>query len=53
MKYLTCEEKKALALAGKDVPLCVKNHRSLNRNGYIAKIRSVWDGSLKKARIKL
>ena len=45
-KYLTIQQKKELALSGKDVPLCVRGTGS--KNSFIAKIRcSVFDGSLK------
>lgn len=53
-KYLTVKEKIQLALEGKDVPICVASSFSgKNRNGYICKIRSIWDGSLKNKGIKL
>ena len=52
-KYLTIEEKKKLALSGQDVPLCISLDTDKNRNGFICKIRSIWDGSLRKKKIKL
>ena len=52
-KYLTAEEKKQLALDGKEVPICVSYGSNKNRNSFICKIRSIWDGSLKNKRIKL
>jgi hypothetical protein len=52
-KYLTAKEKIQLALEGKDVPICVSCDLDKNRNGFICKIRSVWDGSLKNKKIKL
>lgn len=51
-KYLTAEEKKKLALSGKPVPICTSSNTS-ERNGFIAKIRSIWDGSLKNKRMEL
>lgn len=52
-KYLTAKEKRQLALEGKDVPICVSYGSDKNRNGFVCKIRSIWDGSLKKKKIKL
>lgn len=50
--YLTMEEKKMLALDGKDVPLCVG--RTAKKNSFIAKIRgSIFDGSLKNKKLSL
>lgn len=52
MKYLTIKEKKALVLAGKDVPLCVGESRK--KNSYIAKLRgTIFDGSLKNKNINI
>lgn len=52
IKYLTIKEKKALILAGKDVPLCVGESR--NKNSYIAKLRgTIFDGSLKNKNISI
>ena len=50
-KYLTMEEKKELALRGERVPVCIGN--SNQRNGFIAKIRSIYDGSLKNKKLRL
>ena len=52
-KYLTAKEKRQLALEGKDVPICVSYGSDKNRNGFVCKIRSIWDGSLKNKKIKL
>jgi len=52
-KYLTAKEKIALAQEGKDVPVCVSIDDDRNRNSFICKIRSIWDGSLKNKKIKL
>jgi len=52
-KYLTIEEKKSLAVQGKDVPLCVSTTSYKKRNSFICKIRSIWDGSLKNKKIKI
>lgn len=50
--YLTIEQKKALALSGKDVPLCVGKNAS--KNSFIAKIRgSIFDGSLKNKKFSI
>lgn len=46
IKFLTVEEKRALALQGKEVPICIGD--STSKNSYIAKIRgTIFDGSLK------
>ena len=51
-QYLTIKEKKALVLAGKNVPLCIGE--SSNKNSYIAKLRgTIFDGSLRKKNISL
>ena len=50
-KYLTLDEKKELALAGKAVPICV-NSKSL-KSGFIAKIRDIFDGSLKNKTMRI
>lgn len=52
-KYLTAKEKIQLAKEGKEVPICVSFGSSKNRNSFICKIRSIWDGSLKDKKIKL
>lgn len=52
-KFLTIDEKKQLLAEGKDVPICISYNADKNRNGFICKIRSIWDGSLKNKRIKL
>ena len=52
-KYLTAKEKIVLAQEGKDVPICVSMGSEKNRNSFICKVRSIWDGSLKNKRIKL
>lgn len=52
-KYLTAKEKIQLAKEGKDVPICISFDTDKNRNGFICKIRSIWDGSLRKKKIKL
>lgn len=50
--YLTMEEKKVLALEGKDVPICVG--RSTDKNTFIAKLRgTIFDGSLKNKKLSL
>ncbi len=51
-KFLTMQEKKELALAGKDVPLCVKTY-GVKNNNFISKIRSIWDGSIKNKKMKI
>ena len=51
-KYLTIEEKKALFLSGKDVPVCVGD--SSCKNSFIAKLReTIFDGSLKRKNLNL
>lgn len=50
-KYLTLEEKRELALRGKSVPVCIGD--SGNRNCFIAKIRSIYDGFLKNKKFRL
>ena len=52
-KYLTIEEKKALILEGKSVPICVGDGNDKNRDCFICKIRSIWNGSLKDKNMKL
>lgn len=52
-KYLTAKEKIQLAKEGKEVPICVSFGSGKNRNSFICKIRSIWDGSLKDKKIKL
>ena len=50
--YLTMEEKKTLALAGKKVPICI--NRNSSKNSFIAKIRgSIFDGSLKNKKFSI
>lgn len=50
--YLTMEEKKALALAGKEVPICVKG--SSRKNSFIVKLRNcIFDGSLKNKKFNI
>ena len=50
--YLTIEQKKTLALSGKDVPLCVGN--TVSKNSFIAKIRgSIFDDSLKNKKFSI
>lgn len=50
--YLTMEEKRALAINGKDVPICVG--RTSNKNTFIAKLRgTIFDDSLKNKKIGL
>lgn len=50
--YLTMDEKKKLALSGKDVPICVG--RSTSKNIFIAKLRgTIFDGSLKNKNLSL
>ena len=44
-KYLTLDEKKELALSGKVVPICINVKSS--KNGFIVKLRNIFDGSLK------
>ena len=51
-KYLTMEEKKQLALEGKDVPVVISSS-STKRNSFICKIRSIWDGDRKNKRMKI
>ena len=50
-KYLTIEEKRELAFKGKRVPICISN--SNKNNEFIAKIRTVFYGSLKNKKFKL
>ena len=50
--YLTIEEKKELILQGKSVPVCVGECKG-DRNRFIAKIRSIHDGSLVGKTMKL
>ncbi len=51
MRYLTIKEKKILALANKDIPLCVSKSY---RNHFIVKLRGViFNGSLKNKNIKI
>ncbi len=50
--FLTMEEKKELILQGKSVPVCVGECRG-DRNRFIAKIRSIYDGSLTNKSLKL
>lgn len=52
-KYLTIEEKKQLILEGKSVPICVGDGNDKNRDCFICKIRSIWNGSLKDKNMKL
>lgn len=50
--YLTMEEKRALALQGKKVPICIGNSR--RKNSFIAKLRgTIFDGSLKNKKLNL
>ena len=50
--YLTMDEKKELALNGKDVPICVG--RFENKNSLIAKLRgTIFNDSLKNKNINL
>ena len=49
-KYLTLEEKRALALAGKRVPICIGKS---SKNGFIAKLRCIFDDSLKNKTMQL
>lgn len=49
-KYLTLEEKKKLALAGKPVPICVGKS---SKNGFIVKLRCVFDDSLNNKVMKI
>ena len=45
IKFLTAEEKKNLAMQGKNVPVCIGS--SVPRNSFIAKVRgTIFDGSL-------
>ena len=51
-KYLTMQQKKELALSGKDVPLCV-NDTNL-KTQFIAKIRNcIFDDTLKSKRFSI
>ncbi|MCC8014888.1 MAG: hypothetical protein LIO87_06795 [Eubacterium sp.] len=51
-KYLTIEQKRALALSGKDVPLCVG--KTVSKNSFIDKIRGfIFDGSLKNRKFNI
>ena len=52
-KYLTMEEKKQLVMQGKEVPLCVSTTSYKNKNSFICKIRSIWDGSRKNKKMKI
>jgi hypothetical protein len=49
-KYLTLEEKRELAIAGKCVPICIGKS---SKNGFIAKLRCIFDGSLKNKTMRL
>lgn len=50
--YLTMREKKALALSGKEVPVCIRGSKS--KNYFIAKLRgTIFDGSLLRKKINL
>ena len=51
--YLTIEEKKELILAGKPAPVCVGDFDDKNRDGFVCKIRSIWNGDLKNKNMKL
>ena len=51
-KYLTIQQKKELALSGKDVPICIRGTDL--KNSFIAKIRgSIFDGSLKNKKLSI
>lgn len=50
-KYLTLDEKKELALAGKTVPIHI-NAKSF-KNGFVVKIRNIFDGSLKNKTMRI
>lgn len=52
-KYLTMEEKRELAMQGKDVPLCVSTTSYKKRNSFICKVRSIWDGTRKNKKMRL
>ena len=49
-KYLTLEEKRELALAGKCVPICIGKS---SKTGFIAKLRCIFDDSLKNKTMKI
>ena len=49
-KYLTLEEKRELALAGKCVPIYIGKS---SKNGFIAKLRCIFDDSLKSKTMKI
>ena len=49
-KYLTLEEKKQLALAGKQIPIFVGKS---SKNGFIAKLRCIFDDSLKNKTMRI
>ena len=50
-KYLTLDEKKELALAGKTVPIYINVNSS--KNGFMVKLRNIFDGSLKNKTMRI
>lgn len=50
-KYLTLDEKKELALAGKTVPIHINVKSS--KSGFIVKLRNIFDGSLKNKTMRI
>ena len=52
-KYLTMEEKRKLAMQGKEVPLCVSTISYKKKNSFICKIRSIWDSCLKNKNMNI
>lgn len=50
--YLTVEQKRQLALSGKNVPVCVSKDNE--KISFIAKIRgSIFDGNLKEKTLRI
>lgn len=49
-KYLTLEEKRELALAGKCVPICIGKS---SKNWFIVKLRCIFDDALKNKSMKI
>lgn len=52
-RYLTIEEKRELALQGKSVPICINESQDNNRDIFIVKMRSIYNGALKNKTLKI